>query len=384
MRPAGVGNLYFIAGDVHISLTPDKMAINLLSIALLEAPKFLGQHTVKGVGDHSHEDVEVHLHQYRRRQDVKVEELNRLGDHILHPPPASIVTNNTFRRSRQIVGHQKGGFFMTVPSDNDLPELPFIVLQSKERLMDLGIGIFPFIMGNVDLLPGTEFFQVPDQFLAPPTKGDELNAFSIQKGEMLVRGKFGIEDEGGFNTFANLIPKGQDIDHLLIGLVLHDVGSRIKNKLGSGILGEEGQGTLHPFSPGTGPMLLQDRFISIMGNGVKVQIDDAPIVEPQFRGLFDKGLLELQDMNFIQGIGIGGHRRALGQDIEPGEQPQAGIEGVVSHVGVSLRADELQGQKGQKIVDRRNGLGPRQASGTDQFRHLQLFQKRDKQKGPSR
>ena len=52
MRPAGVGHLHFAGCDVHVGLSPDKMAKDLLGVALFKAPELLGQHAVKGIGDH--------------------------------------------------------------------------------------------------------------------------------------------------------------------------------------------------------------------------------------------------------------------------------------------------------------------------------------------
>ena len=58
---------------------------------------------------------------------------------------------------------------------------------------------------------------------------------------MLVGGELGIEDKGGSDAFVNLLPEGQNIENLFIGLLLHEVGGRIKHKFGGGILGKEGQ-----------------------------------------------------------------------------------------------------------------------------------------------
>ena len=183
---------------------------------------------------------------------------------------------------------------------------------------------------------------------------------------MLIGGELVIKDKG--DAFVNLPLEGQNIESLFVGLLLHEVGSGIKNQFGGGILGKEGQGPFHSLSPGPGPMPLKDGFIPIMRNGVEVQIDDAPVTQTKTDGFLHKGLLKLQDVNLVQGIGIGGHGRALGKDIQTCEQSQTGIEGMIPHVTVPLRADEIQGHKKKKIADRLNDLGPRQTSGTDQFR----------------
>ena len=173
MRPAGVDHLTLAGCDVHVGLAPDKMAKDLLGVALFKASEFLGQHAVKGVSDHGHQDVEVHLHQNRGRQGVEVEELDRLGDDILHTPPAGVVADDAFRRGRQIIGDQEGRLFAAIPPEDDLPELPLIILQSNQRLMNQRDPDISVVVGDVDLLPGFEFVQIPDQFLAPPAEGDE-------------------------------------------------------------------------------------------------------------------------------------------------------------------------------------------------------------------
>ena len=165
MRPAGVGHLHFAGCDVHVGLSPDKMAKDLLGVALFKAPELLGQHAVKGIGDHGHQDVKVHFHQNGRRQGVEVEKLDRLGDDILHPPPASVVADDTFRRGRKIVGDQEGRLLAAISPEDDLPDLPFIIFEGDKGLMDVRIGVFPFFVGDVDLLPWLEFIQIPYQFL---------------------------------------------------------------------------------------------------------------------------------------------------------------------------------------------------------------------------
>ncbi len=91
--PAGVGNLQSAVLNVDGCLAADKMAVDRLGVALLEASELFGQHAVEGVGDHGHQDVKVHLYQDGGRQGVEVEELDRLGDDILHTPSAGIVAD---------------------------------------------------------------------------------------------------------------------------------------------------------------------------------------------------------------------------------------------------------------------------------------------------
>jgi len=126
-----IGDRHLAVGDVDGGLTPDKMPVDLPGIALFESPKVLGQHAVEGVGDHGHEDVEVDLHRDGGRQGIQVEELDRLGDDILHPPPSGVIAHDPFRRCLEIVGDEEGGLFPAVPPEVDLPDLPDIDLRRK-------------------------------------------------------------------------------------------------------------------------------------------------------------------------------------------------------------------------------------------------------------
>jgi hypothetical protein len=158
MRPARVDHPHFAAGDFDVGLASDKMAKDLLCIALFKASELLGQHAVEGVGDHGHQDVKVHFHQNGRRQGVEVEKLDRLGDDILHPPPAGVVADDTFRRGHQIVGDEEGRLFAAISPEDDLPDLPFIIFEGDKGLMDARIGVFPFVVGDVDLFPYNTWF----------------------------------------------------------------------------------------------------------------------------------------------------------------------------------------------------------------------------------
>ena len=129
---ARIGNLYGAAIDVDDSLSPDKMAVDSLGVALLESPELFGQHAVEGIGDHGHQDVKVHLHQDRGRQGIEVEKLDRLGDDVLHAPSVGVVADDKFHRGFEIIGDQKCWSFMAVASKDDLPELPLVIMERDD------------------------------------------------------------------------------------------------------------------------------------------------------------------------------------------------------------------------------------------------------------
>lgn len=71
----------------------DKEAVDLGGIAAFKPPELLGQQGVEGIGDHRHDNVEVHLDEDGGRKGIEVEELDGLGDDVFHPPPSGVVAN---------------------------------------------------------------------------------------------------------------------------------------------------------------------------------------------------------------------------------------------------------------------------------------------------
>ncbi len=90
-------------------------------------------------------------------------------------------------------------------------------------------------------------------------------------------------------------------------------------------------------------MFLQHRLIAEMGHGMKIEIDDLFAIQPQGRSLFDKGFLQALGMTGIQGVAVGGQSGAFGQNVEAGEQSQAGVKGMIADMGEPFGAQQLQG-----------------------------------------
>ena len=64
------GNL--VTPESYPSLSFDKETVNIGGIAALKPPELLGQHGVQGIGDHGHDNVEVHLYQDRGREGIEM------------------------------------------------------------------------------------------------------------------------------------------------------------------------------------------------------------------------------------------------------------------------------------------------------------------------
>ena len=117
---------------------------------------------------------------------------------------------------------------------------------------------------------------------------------------------------------------------------------------------------------------------------MKVQIDDVALIELEFGGLLDKALLQAQEVNRIEAIGVGGDGRALGQHIELGKEPRPWIEGMLRDMGVALGAQKLEGQEGQKVAERGDGLGSGQSGLFHHLDQVEFFDEGSKEENPGR
>ncbi len=153
---------------------------------------------------------------------------------------------------------------------------------------------------------------------------------AIQLGELGVAGELGIKHQGGLDAPMDLLPEGKETEHLIIGLGPPNVGGAVEHQFGLRILGKEREGSFHHLSPCPGPVSFQLGFISIMRYGVKVQIYDLSVIQLQFLTLPHERCLKPTKMHRVKGVGIGGHGRALGNDIEPGKQTDRGVEGIIA------------------------------------------------------
>jgi len=362
----------------------DKESVDLGRIAAFKPPELLGQHGVEGVGDHGHDNVEVHLDQDGGRKGIEVEKLDGLGDDVFHTPPSGVVANQQLRWSVEVIGDQEGGLLMAVAPNDHLAQITLVVRQRDKRFMDQRIGILPFGVGNMDALPGLKRLSPIQHVFSPTSEGDKPYPLLIERRELEIGGKLGVKHKGGLDPPLDLFPEGEKAHHLIIGFLALDVSGCIKDQLGCSILGKKSQGPFHSFVPGAGPVLIQHGFFPKVRDGVKVQIDDVSLIQLELGGLLDKALLQAQQVNLIEAIGVGGDGRTLGQHIELGKEPRPWIEGMLRDMGVALGAEKLEGQEGQKVAERRDGLGSRQSGLFHHLDQVEFFDKGSKEENPGR
>jgi len=178
----------------------------------------------------------------------------------------------------------------------------------------------------------------------------------VQFRELSIAGEFRIKHQGWFDPPMDAFPEREEVKDLILGFRTTDIGCGIEHQFGVGILGKEGQGTLHGFASSSCPVLLEDGLFSIMRDRVEIEVDHLAFIESQTMPLFDKRRLKSQKVDFIQGVGIGGEGRAFWDHIETGKGSQSGIKGMVSDMGIPFCPQEFQGQKGKEVTFGRNDL----------------------------
>ena len=111
----------------HFPLSLDEETMDLGGITVFKAPELPGKKAVEGVGDHGHDHIKMHLDQYGGRKRVEVEEMDGLGDYILHTPTPGVVSHEQLCGRREVIGDEKGGLFMPVSTHDHLAQIPLVV-----------------------------------------------------------------------------------------------------------------------------------------------------------------------------------------------------------------------------------------------------------------
>jgi hypothetical protein len=374
------GNL--VAPESHVSFASDKLAVDLSSIAAFKAPKLLGQHGIEGIGNHGHDDVEMDLYQDGGRKGIEAEEFDRLRDHVFNPPPSGVVANQGFRWGVEVIGDQEGGFFTTVATDDDLAHLPIIIRELDGGFIDERVWVLPFGMGDMNSFPGLKGLYSIEHVFASAPQGDKLDSLLIEHRELGVGGELGVEDKGGLDPPLDLFPKGEEIQHLIVGFLALDVGGCIEDELGGGVLGKKGQRSFHSLVSSSCPVLIKHGFFPKVRDGVKIQIDDVALIKLKLDGLPDKALLQTQEMDPIEAVRVSGDGRALGQHIETGKEPRARIEGMLRDMGIAFSTKEFKGQEGEQVADGRDGFGPGQSGLLHHFEQVESFDEGSEKEDP--
>ena len=371
------GNL--VSPKDYFSFSFNKVPVDLGGIAVFKSPKLLSQHGIEGIGDHGHDHIKVNLDQNGGRKGVEVEKLDRLRDNVFYSPPSGVIANKQFQWCVEVIGNKKSGLLATVSPKDQLSQITLIISQRYKGFMDQRIGVFPFGMGDMDAVPRRKCLGFIPHVLAPTSEGDKAYPLLIERRELVIGSELGVKDKGWFDSPLDLFPEGKETHHLVIGFLAFDVRRCIEDQLGGCILGKKSQRPFHPFVSSSRPVILQDRFLSKVRDGMEVQVDDAAVVELKLVGVLDEALLQPQQVNRIKAVGVCGDGSALGQDIELGKEPRPRIEGMLTDMGIALGAEQLEGHKREKIAECRDHLRSGQSGLFHYLGQIELFDERSEE-----
>ncbi|PIR15297.1 MAG: hypothetical protein COV48_15140 [Elusimicrobia bacterium CG11_big_fil_rev_8_21_14_0_20_64_6] len=160
---------------------------------------------------------------------------------------------------------------------------------------------------------------------------------------------------------------------MVVGLGSENIRRGVKHELGLGVLGEQGQSALDHLVARTGPVLLQNRLLSKVLQGMEVEVDDwLAAVEAKLLHPLDERGLKTLDMDLVKTVGVRGHHGALGQGVEAREEAGSRIEGVVADVRIAFVPQELERQEGEQVVQRGDGGSARQSGLADDILQAEL------------
>jgi len=187
-----------------------------------------------------------------------VEELNRLGEAVLDSPAPCVVSHHEVGRGLEVIGDEEGRLLMPIAPDDKLAEGAIVSSKSDGGFVDLGVGELPLGVRHMNACPRRQVGYVVEQSFSSAPQGDESHTLAVEFGELGIAGEARVEYEGGRDPAADPPPEGEELEHLVIGLIAMDVGVGVEHELGLCILGEERQHRLHGLAPGPGPMGLED------------------------------------------------------------------------------------------------------------------------------
>ena len=182
----------------------------------------------------------------------------------------------------------------------------------------------------------------------PTPQRDEVNALGGKLGQIGVDGETAVEDQ----LFRNLLRVGLPVvDKAQNGIVLRllaDCGLGVAKDAGVGVARQHGEHAALAAAALGDVVLLQERLMAVVGNGVEVQIDGLARAEyiRQFGCFVVPPVHERSRKRRIDQDGVIRERGALGNGVQSGKQSQALIQCFGHDLGGSADARELERQQG--------------------------------------
>ena len=177
-------------------------------------------------------------------------------------------------------------------------------------------------------------------------QGHEPDPAPVQAIEMGVRRQLRIEHQLLGRAPRPALPEVHELQDLVGLLRLGDARVGIAEDPLGGIAGEEDQDALLAATAAGDVVLLQRLLLSVGRDGVEIEVERPAPRQADAMHLVGPGVEQPQGGAAIDPRAIRGQVRALGDDVEAGEQGDPLVTDQVHDMALALLADELEGQEG--------------------------------------
>ena len=338
-----------VVGQGDLGMFGDELAEQGARFGDFESvPDAQSQPPIQHARDQRQLDIDIDFHGYRRTEGIHVKEVDGIADDVFDDHAACVAVHEFGGRDRLLVGDQNGGLEMAQTLDQNLPDRSGIGLQLRLFVHDAGLPIFAadVVEGDFAPLAFGNGVDVLHQAGVPSPERDEVDVQVVKHGQLLIGGEAAVEDEFlGPVAGARLPELYKSHRRLILRLFAHG-GVGIRKDSGVRISGQDRQNAPLPTTALGDEVFLEQGFVAVIGDGVKVQIERPTVSQALVES--DHGMMppvhERVGEVRITTSGVLGQGGPFGDDVETGKEGQSRIQGLGHDLRRSADAPELQSQ----------------------------------------
>lgn len=163
-----------------------------------------------------------------------------------------------------------------------------------------------------------------------------------------------------------LLPEDHEVEDFIRLILFADGRVGVTEDPGVGVMSEERQHALLPPAALGNIVLLQQRVVAVMGNGVEIEIEGGAPCQTGLTEGIEPVTHQSGKADGVDAATVICQEGTLGNDIEAGKQSQTFIQYVAHDVAGAGVAKEFQRQQGADRMGSRDHLGTRQADAADE------------------
>ena len=176
-------------------------------------------------------------------------------------------------------------------------------------------------------------------------EGNEINAFLVESIEVSLGGELGVKNEFVGNLTRALLPIGDKRENFVVLFIFTKLPIGIAKHPSSGILSQKGEHPLLPAAALGAGVLLPQRIVAVVRNGMEVEVEGGAVGQAQGAGGIVPKAHEDGIARGIDAATLLSSKSPFGHDVETGEEGQAFVKDIAHNVAVSCIAKEFSGQQ---------------------------------------